>query len=336
MRETSESQRPTASPATAWGAMVAHCRLHGFVVQEHGAMSVRAGLQSTGPSEFSGIRTARPRGQLMSPGRSDCRAVRVCECYVVPMGEIVVKVLAEGGSLALVRERRPDGTEVFKARLNEAALYDLLSAPEQEHLGGPRSSHDELVSFEDGLRVLDRHQWTLFHPALVHPDFADRIWEAVVQRFDRFGPYHSVEDRFSRWAARCGRAESGSGVRPVTGDDDEDLESYRFTERQVDALVRSGFLIVHRADLRSRARVFDGDARAREIGLLKGSGPPASTKPLSPMPSAPSRQVWDDWLKDHGYSDFGDEGIIEDCVPGIVMFESRQRPTLIRVVIFEE
>lgn len=264
------------------------------------------------------------------------RAGSVCERYVLRMGEIIVKVLAEGGSLALTRERRADGAEVFKASLNEAALFDLLSAPEQEHMDGPRSSYDELASFEDGLRVLDRFQWTLFHPAFVHPDFADRIWEAVVQRFDRFGPYHSVEDRFSHWAARCGRAESGSEVGPVAGDDDEDLESYRFTERQVDALVRCGFLIVRRADLRSRERAFDSDTRAREIGMLKGSGAPAPTKPLSPMPSAHSRLAWDDWLKDHGYSDFGDQGIIEDCVPGIVLFESRDRATLISVVIFSE
>lgn len=91
-----------------------------------------------------------------------------------PAPEMVLKVVAEGGSLKLLRARRSDGTEVFTTVLNEVALYDMLSDDELEGMGGPIKT-DMATTFDGALELLDRYQWAWLHPWFVHPDFGARV-----------------------------------------------------------------------------------------------------------------------------------------------------------------
>lgn len=252
--------------------------------------------------------------------------------------EIVVEVVAEGGSLKLHRVRRSDGTEVFTTVLNEVALYDMLSDDELEGMGGPIKT-DMATTFDGAMELLDRHEWAFVRPWVVHPEFSDRIWNAILQRSATIRRTHQHEERFALWATMCGKAEWYVAKRKAGSDqhwpgDYELMDEYEFTASQVEALGRSGFVVAYLAELKSRVPVFDGDVHAHQLGVLTGSAPAQPTQPVAPMPSEPDRESWDDWLKMHGHSDFGDSGAIDDGVRGVVLFESRAKTKLARVVIF--
>jgi hypothetical protein len=63
------------------------------------------------------------------------------------------------------------------------------------------------------LALLDKYQWHQYHPLFVHPDFRQRVWSAVLNRFER-GPSDNDDSyrRYSirRWLELCGRRQ-GSG-----------------------------------------------------------------------------------------------------------------------------
>jgi hypothetical protein len=57
------------------------------------------------------------------------------------------------------------------------------------------------------LKIFDEHPWHRLYPIEVHPDFAQRIWEAVKKRLDQdtlSGHPRPHETNMLRWHALCG------------------------------------------------------------------------------------------------------------------------------------
>jgi hypothetical protein len=99
--------------------------------------------------------------------------------------ETVFEVGAEGGTLAIVRERTRHGIWEYQSRLNESTIIELL--PESE-LG----NRDDLIqesafmdTFEDALIRLGKYPWFSFTPLKVHPEFADIVLREVRKRGGR-------------------------------------------------------------------------------------------------------------------------------------------------------
>ena len=89
--------------------------------------------------------------------------------------EVVVEVLAEGGSIALIGMRHDHGW-TFSRSIDESTTYQLIG--EEPVL----KTSAEVNSWEDALRLLDKYPWQTFHPSTVHPEFRERVWIAVQER----------------------------------------------------------------------------------------------------------------------------------------------------------
>ncbi|HEV2713702.1 MAG TPA: hypothetical protein VGU64_00470 [Terriglobales bacterium] len=77
---------------------------------------------------------------------------------------------------------------------------------------GPAISResDWVDSWEAALKILDKYPWHRLYPIIVHPDFAQAIWQAVKKRLDHdtlIGerPQRLVDSNLPRWHKLCGR-----------------------------------------------------------------------------------------------------------------------------------
>jgi hypothetical protein len=89
--------------------------------------------------------------------------------------EIIVEVLAEGGSISLIGMRHGRGW-TFSRSVDESATYDLI---------GEMPIFDksaEVDSWEGALRLLDKYPWQTLYPSKVHPEFRARVWIALHER----------------------------------------------------------------------------------------------------------------------------------------------------------
>jgi hypothetical protein len=102
----------------------------------------------------------------------------------VPVGDkskVILRVQAEGGSLALLAARTIEGEWCFKLRRNEVALFDLL--PEEELGTNSVSDSAPVFSWPEALNLLNRYaSWHRFHPVTIHPEFEDCILDAIRDR----------------------------------------------------------------------------------------------------------------------------------------------------------
>jgi hypothetical protein len=108
--------------------------------------------------------------------------------------EIILKALAEGGSLTLIGIRVSNGWR-FRLVRDESTLADLL-CEEDRHGIEFRSESDWVDSWQEALKLLDEYPWHRLHAEQVHPDFRREIWAAVQHRAARKG---RPEDRRVRW-----------------------------------------------------------------------------------------------------------------------------------------
>ncbi len=85
---------------------------------------------------------------------------------------------------------------------NENALHDMLPEDEQKGLEFyERSGY--VASLAEALDSLGRYPWHKLYPEQVHPEFRQRIFDAVISRYASEG---NPNDRhLGRWEERCSK-----------------------------------------------------------------------------------------------------------------------------------
>jgi hypothetical protein len=96
--------------------------------------------------------------------------------------QTVLEVGAEGGTLAIVRQRNQRGSWEYWCLRDETTMLDVL--PEDE-IGNrddlfEKSAH--MGTFEDALLRLGQYPWFRFIPLKVHPEFADLVLREVERK----------------------------------------------------------------------------------------------------------------------------------------------------------
>ena len=120
--------------------------------------------------------------------------------------ELILEAGVEGGSLQLFGTRTAHGW-LFRRITDEGTLHSLLA--EEDRVGlESRQESDWVNSWEAALALLDEYLWHEFHPIVIHPDFRQLVWSAVLNRFER---RPSEDDDYHRryilrrWLELCGR-----------------------------------------------------------------------------------------------------------------------------------
>lgn len=110
--------------------------------------------------------------------------------------ETILTVMAEGGSLDLYGRKSSLGEWQFSRHVDDWTPLLLDEA---------RISHTSTLvdSWDAALKLLDNYPWFQLVPRTVHPEFAERIWQAFSQRW-KTSAYGS-EYCFERWQAACGQ-----------------------------------------------------------------------------------------------------------------------------------
>ena len=98
----------------------------------------------------------------------------------VNKSEIILEVGAEGGSITLYGLQDPDGWRYFTSIIIDQTpllLPDEFDEPQIEKASGV------VNCWEAALKLIDRYPWHRLYPLTVHPEFCERVWAAVQDRF---------------------------------------------------------------------------------------------------------------------------------------------------------
>jgi hypothetical protein len=98
----------------------------------------------------------------------------------VNKSEVILEVGGEGGGITLYGLRDPVGWRYSTSVLDQT--HSML--PDEFDEPGIRKNSKVVSSWEAALRLIDRYPWHRFYPLTVHPEFCERIWAAVQNRFD--------------------------------------------------------------------------------------------------------------------------------------------------------
>jgi len=112
-------------------------------------------------------------------------------------GEVILELLAEGGSVRLLGTRVANGWR-FRRFVGDwtPALIDEEAIQHES---------DWVASWEAALVLLDAYPWHKLSPRVVHPEFREQVWAAVQRKFER-DRSDSYRDRaLGRWRERCKR-----------------------------------------------------------------------------------------------------------------------------------
>jgi len=114
--------------------------------------------------------------------------------------ECIIKIGAEGGSITLFGVRTKDGEWQFARAVNDQTPTFL--DPDE---GGSEIKHTSLwvKTWAEALRMLDRYPWARLNGMFVHPEFRQRLWEAVKDRLEG-QEGDKVKRCLERWQQRCG------------------------------------------------------------------------------------------------------------------------------------
>jgi hypothetical protein len=96
--------------------------------------------------------------------------------------ETVFEVGAEGGILAIVRQRNESGAWEYWCLRDETTMLDLLPEDEIGNREGLLEKFAHVNKFEDALLRLDRYLWFRLYPLKVHAEFADLVLGEVEKR----------------------------------------------------------------------------------------------------------------------------------------------------------
>ena len=103
------------------------------------------------------------------------------QIITMEQSEVILEVGAEGGSIAILRERNSRGDWQFLNERDESTLYDMLSEEDQNGIiACERSGY--VSSFDEALKLFDCYPWFSLYPVKVHPDFLDRVLLEVLKR----------------------------------------------------------------------------------------------------------------------------------------------------------
>src|SRR5438067_867406 len=108
----------------------------------------------------------------------------------MPHSEIIIEIAGEGGSITLLGARTAQGWR-FSRSTNES--IDEAFA---------RDHSEPVESWEAALGLLDQYPWHKLYPLQVHPDFRNRVWNAVKARFERDRVPRSTIG-LERWRELC-------------------------------------------------------------------------------------------------------------------------------------
>jgi hypothetical protein len=100
---------------------------------------------------------------------------------------VIIEAGFEGGSLTVLGIRTANRWR-FRIVTDEGTMFDLLS--DEDRVGTIpsdfRRKSDWVDSWDAALALLnERHHWHMMSADQVHPDFRQRIWAAVQDRFNR-------------------------------------------------------------------------------------------------------------------------------------------------------
>ena len=121
--------------------------------------------------------------------------------------EVILKVLAEGGSITLFGLRGSRGGWHY-AR----ALADATPAMLDEEDGGGKAiqSKGEWVrTWLEAMALLDRYPWPMLHCREIHPEFRIQVWTEIMRRLESKNGVQ-VDNARKRWMRACevvGRAD---------------------------------------------------------------------------------------------------------------------------------
>lgn len=115
--------------------------------------------------------------------------------------QVILEIGAEGGSLTIFGEPSPTGGWRFVAERNETALFEMLPDEDQEGLQ-PYDRSGCVDSLGEALKLLDRYPWHRLFPLKVHPDFREKVLDAVIARYE--SENDSEQRRLSDWMKLCG------------------------------------------------------------------------------------------------------------------------------------
>jgi hypothetical protein len=116
--------------------------------------------------------------------------------------ERILEVGAEGGCMTLQGRQEEDGRWLFQVNVDASTLAELM--PEEFTASELRRDGEWVYDFERALQDLDRSAcWELLVPMRVHPEFSDRILEAVRSRLSSSCASRDLRSRLGRWQAVC-------------------------------------------------------------------------------------------------------------------------------------
>ena len=149
---------------------------------------------------------------VYADGYSQVQGTFTCQptytTYPMDTNDVIVEMLAEGGSRVLYGLRRPHGW--------------LFSLDFIESTGALSESESQTIrtgivgTFPDALVLLDRYDWIKLAPSMVHPEFRADVMSAVAAREEAANEKSRYHDR---WVDMCEPSDSSSS--------DSDLKMYK-------------------------------------------------------------------------------------------------------------
>lgn len=98
------------------------------------------------------------------------------------IGETILEVGAEGGTLTLFGSRSADGQWRFWTHTNESNYRELLDEADLRGSGSLVNTSESVSSLIEALALLERHQWHRMMPLQIHPEFRTAILSEAQKR----------------------------------------------------------------------------------------------------------------------------------------------------------
>lgn len=107
---------------------------------------------------------------------------------------VIIKVLAEGGSIKLYGLQTKNGWQYSRAVMDHTP--ELIDENSIQH-GSPI-----VKTWPEALALMNRYPWHRLSPAEVHPGFGAVVLKAVTEKFQAEG--RDDPERLGEWAQVCG------------------------------------------------------------------------------------------------------------------------------------
>lgn len=111
--------------------------------------------------------------------------------------EIILQAGLEGGDITLYGVQGKDGWRFSREVIDQSAL--MLDEPTIRH------ESEVVASWEEALGLLDHYQWHRFRPLEVHPDFRQKVFDAVMVRYSK--EKNPNLRRLPDWKKCCGQLD---------------------------------------------------------------------------------------------------------------------------------